>query len=270
MPRMTLMVHLELGRSNAGLIAIAADLAVRLDADLIGIAVGQPLRISYGDIYLSPAVVQDDRDQLDGDLASARAELEAAHPGAGWRGAASFAPLDEVIAHHCRAADLLLTCGDRGARAFDTTRRVNIAALVMRIGRPVLVVPDGADAISLDKVVVGWKDGREARRATLDALPVLRAAGAVHIVAVAAESDIAHAQTSDVAAWLGKHGVTATAHAIASHSDEAGQLEAYARRVGADIIVAGAFGHSRLREWVLGGVTRDLLLQDGRCALVSH
>jgi nucleotide-binding universal stress UspA family protein len=267
---MTLMVHLELGVANTGLVAIAADLAKRLDARVIGIAVGQPLRVSYGDVYLSAETIQDDRDQLDRERADAHAELAAACPGADWRGGVTLAPLDDFIAWHARACDLLLTGADRGARAFDTTRRVNIASLVMRIGRPVLVVPGDATALSLDTVVVGWKDNREARRATLDALPLLRIAGAVRVVEIATDVAAAQAHVADVAAWLAGHGVTATAHTVAATGDDALQLAMFADDADADIVVAGAFGHSRLREWVLGGVTRDLLANPRGCALVSH
>jgi nucleotide-binding universal stress UspA family protein len=270
MPHMTLMVHLELGQSNAGLIAIAVDLGRKLDAHITGIAAGQPLRVNYGDVYLSAEIVQDDRDQLDRELADAHAELVAACPGADWRGGVTFAPLDAFVVHHARAADIVLTAAGRGARAFDTTRRVNIAALVMGIGRPVLVVPGDATAVSLDTVVVGWKDNREARRATLDALPLLRAAGAVRVVEITADVAAAQAHVDDVAAWLARHGVAATGHAAAATGDDAAQLATFADAADADIVVAGAFGHSRLREWVLGGVTRDLLINPRGCALVSH
>jgi nucleotide-binding universal stress UspA family protein len=270
MPHTTLMVHLELGQANAGLIAIAVDLARKLGAHVTGIATGQPLRVSYGDVYLSAEIVQDDRDQLERELADARAELLAACPGAGWRGGVTFTPLDAFVAHHARAADLVLTGADRGARAFDTTRRVDIAALVMGIGRPVLVVPTDANAVSIDTVVVAWKDGREARRATLDALPLLRAAGKVRVVEIAADPVAAQAHLDDVAAWLTGHGINASAHALAAQGDDSAQLEAFRAASGADIVVAGAFGHSRFREWVLGGVTRDLLLNSHACALVSH
>ena len=74
----------------------------------------------------------------------------------------------------------------------------------------------------------------------------------------------------DVVHWLAGHGVPAAAVASPSNGDDANSLYALAQDQGADLIVAGAYGHSRLREWVLGGVTRDLLLSQDRYSLVSH
>ena len=71
-------------------------------------------------------------------------------------------------------------------------------------------------------------------------------------------------------AWLRWHDVVAEPLVLASNGDDVGVLNAIAQELAADLIVAGAYGHSRLREWVLGGVTRDLLLRANRCSLVSH
>jgi nucleotide-binding universal stress UspA family protein len=86
------------------------------------------------------------------------------------------------------------------------------------------------------------------------------------------EQDLAAARTqlADVALWLGRHGVTADQVASPSIGDDAEALWALARDLGAELIVAGAYGHSRLREWVLGGVTKNLLLSKDRYSFVSH
>ena len=120
--------------------------------------------------------------------------------------------------------------------------------------------------------VVGWKDTRETRRAAFDALPLLKKAAHVAVVEIAAEEELAAAGThlDDVVGWLKRHGVVVVSLAAPSTGDDATQLNAIAEEHGADVIVAGAYGHSRLREWVLGGVTRDLLLRADRCSLVSH
>ena len=70
--------------------------------------------------------------------------------------------------------------------------------------------------------------------------------------------------------WLKRDGITAEAVASLSTGDDAARLDGIASDQAADIIVAGAYGHSRLREWALGGVTKDLLLRAGRCSFVSH
>ena len=84
------------------------------------------------------------------------------------------------------------------------------------------------------------------------------------------ETEAAQLRLADVGDWLARHGVEASCVAWPLKGAEATNLADIARDLEVDLIVAGAFGHSRLREWALGGVTRDLLLQADRCALVSH
>lgn len=108
--------------------------------------------------------------------------------------------------------------------------------------------------------------------AAVDALPLFKKAGHVLVVEIAAEEDLAEARArlKDVAGWLRRHGVSAETLASSSHGEDSAQLRAMAREHAADVVVAGAYGHSRLREWALGGVTRDLLLRTERCSLLSH
>lgn len=115
-------------------------------------------------------------------------------------------------------------------------------------------------------------NARETRRAISDALPLLKAATEVTIVEIASERclDEARAHLADVVSWLKRHGIESTSMVTKAGRDDATELYAIARDKGADVIVAGAYGHSRLREWALGGVTRDLLLRADRCTLVSH
>jgi nucleotide-binding universal stress UspA family protein len=272
----TLMVHLELGESNAGLLQIVGDLADRLQGAVIGIATCQPLQLALSDGYVTGEVIRQDMEQIERDIAVAEADFRAAlAPRAGrleWRSSITFAPLDDYLAHEARSADLIITKVDKNTSIFDSSHHVNIGDLVMQAGRPVLVVPATANRLELGSVVIGWKETPEARRAARDALPILQQADRVTIVEIAAEAELAAARThlDDVAAWLKRHGVVAECAAIAASGDNAGQFDAIAAEYGADLIVAGAYGHSRLRELVLGGVTRDLLLTADRCVLVSH
>ncbi len=272
----SLMVHLDLGAPNAGLLRVAADLAERFKAQVIGIAACQPMPITYGDGYMSADVIEQDRAESEKETEKAEAEFRAALHGrvAGlqWRSAISYMALADYVAGQARAADLLITGPDRKAPSLDSSRQVNIGNLVMRIGRPVLIVPPDADTLDLASVVVGWKESRETRRAVMDALPLLQQAGRVAVVEVAADEDLVDAchRLQDVVAWLKCHGVAAEAVAAPSVGNDATRLDAIAREHGAGLLVAGAYGHNRLREWVLGGVTRDLLLRPDRCSLVSH
>jgi nucleotide-binding universal stress UspA family protein len=94
----------------------------------------------------------------------------------------------------------------------------------------------------------------------------------VSVVEIATDDGLADAclHVQDVVAWLKRHGIAAEAVTSGSTGDDAEQLQFVAEERNADVIVAGAYGHGRLREWVLGGVTKDLLLRADRCSLVSH
>ena len=148
----------------------------------------------------------------------------------------------------------------------------DVGDLLMRAGRPILIVPKGANGFKFRQALLCFKDTREARRAAADALPLLQASEGVHVVEVVDSPAIegsSHA-LADLKDWLARHGVEAQGSPIATKGGEALQLASLAKDIDADLIVAGAFGHSRLREWAFGGVTHDLLLQGDRCVLASH
>lgn len=271
----TLMVHLELGQPNEGLLSVAAEFAERFQAGVLGVAVCQPMQINYGYGYGNGSLIEQDRDELAREIEQAEVAFRGAMQGRAafveWRAATIYTQLSEYLAHQARRADLILTGVDFSVHA-EESRRADTGALVMQAGRPVLVVPSSMRAVKLDQVVVGWKDTRESRRAVADALPLLKHAGHVTIVEVVAEQDLVMARMhlADVAAWLGRHDVAANCLASASVGDDPARLTAIVEELNTDVLVAGAYGHSRVREWALGGVTRDLLKHPGRCAFLSH
>jgi nucleotide-binding universal stress UspA family protein len=272
----TVMVHLQLGRSNAHLLQIAGDLAERFGAGVIGIATCQPMQIVYEDAYVPANLIEQDRQEIEKELAAAQSEFRAALQGRvsrlEWRSKVTVYSLSRYLASQARSADLVVTGVDRDLSLFDTTRHADLGDLVLQAGRPVLVVPTMAAGARFDRVLVGWKDAREARLAVVNALPFLSTAARVTVVEIAGEEALAETRTdlADVVGWLKHHGVEAEPMAVVSEGDDARQLNAIAENQAADLIVAGAYGHSRLREWVLGGVTRDLLVRASRCSLVSH
>lgn len=270
----TLMVHVELGRSNAALLEAAIDLAGRFQSAVIGIAGCQPMQMYYAEGY-SGDILEQEQKGIDEEIKAAESEFRAtllskvAH--VEWRSTNAYLRVVDFLAREARAADLLLTGVARGDM-FDSSRAVNTGDLVLQVGRPVLIVPLAGRELRLDQVLVGWKDTRESRRAIIDALPLLKQAARVTLGTIAAEEDleIARARLADVARWLGRHGVTAEQVVSPAVGDDANALWALAQDLGADLVVAGAYGHSRLREWVLGGVTKNLLLSKDRYSLVSH
>jgi nucleotide-binding universal stress UspA family protein len=269
------MVHLELGKSNAGMLKIAGDLAERFGAGIIGIVACKPLMAVYaGDFYYSGDVIGEERAEVAREASEAEVEFRTALAHIAdlqWRSAITAEPLCEYLAREGRSADLIVTAMDRPPLLADT-RHTSVGDLVMRAGRPVIVVPPGASHIGLDRVLVAWKESRESRRAALDALPLLKRAGHVTVAELASLDDLpaARERLADVAAWLGRHGVTAEPLAVPSHGGDASTLAKLAHEQQADMLVAGAYGHSRLREWAFGGVTYDLLLDTPRAAFLSH
>ena len=169
-----------------------------------------------------------------------------------------------------RAADLVITGCDWDRVFPDTLRELSPSDLVLQAGRPIFVVPPEAERLALDKVLVAWKDAREARRAVWDALPLLHKATEVSIVERDDYHSAAQYRVGDVAAWLGRKGVDASTMVLVAGGDAAARLEVIAAEFGAGLIVAGAYGHTRLGERVFGGVTRYLLTRSSRCALLAH
>jgi nucleotide-binding universal stress UspA family protein len=188
-----------------------------------------------------------------------------------WRCAEDFPT--RFIVRQARACDIIVVgAGARGGLA-DPFVQVNPSDLVMQVGRPLLVVPETCNWLDLRSVLVAWKDTAEARRAVSDALPLLRKSTEVTIVEIVedeADRATALSRVEDVAAWLSRHGVRASQQVPEQRGDAAAQLERIASDVGAGVVIAGAYGHSRLSEWILGGVTRRLVNPSNRCSLLSH
>jgi nucleotide-binding universal stress UspA family protein len=152
-------------------------------------------------------------------------------------------------------------------------RAADPGAVLLKSGRPVLVVPSGITELRANSVVIAWKDTREARRAVADALPLLQLAERITIVEVTKENDdeVAHGRIKDVGQYLARHQVSALIKLAAPFGNSVSkELFRIAKEESADLIVAGGYGHSRLGEWVFGGVTWDLFVANEVCCLLSH
>lgn len=273
----TVMVSLALDQSNEARLQVAGELAERFEAAIIGVAAGQfapPLYFTDG------AEAQSLIDQGEASIRKRLADLEAQFRAATkarcgrveWRGAMDF-PARFVLAQ-ARCADIIVSGGHSPAFS-DAFALASPKDLVMQAGRPLLVVPDKVNWLDLRSVLVAWKDTPEARRAVADALPLLRKARDVTIVEIPERDDdrsAVMAGVTDVAAWLARHGATASARVseAVQNATAAAQLEQVAGDLGAGLIVAGAYGHSRFRELILGGVTEYLVTQSARSVLLSH
>lgn len=180
-----------------------------------------------------------------------------------------FIDPSHTAAHYAQYADLTVVAGSAGSTSEAATTRNFMGSLLMESGRPVLVVPPGCKAaMPPRRIVVGWRLGREAARALHDALPFLAAAEAVDLVLVDPGGDKPGA---DIAAHLAHHGVNANVVVRASeHRTVSSILLERARQMDAQLLVVGGYGHSRLREWALGGTTRELLASASIPVFFSH
>jgi nucleotide-binding universal stress UspA family protein len=273
----TVMVSLALDQSNAARLEAAAQIAERFDASLVGIAASQFSPPLY---FTSGPLAQELIDEGQASIRKRIGELEGQFRNAvkdrakqvEWRSAIDFPA--RYLLREARCADIIVSGGDRGALA-DPLAVASPKDLVMQAGRPLLIVPDSADWLDLRNVLVAWKDTTEARRAIADALPMIHKAKNVTVAEILEEGGSQPAAASrvrDVAAWLSRHGVSASERIAEKDGDldATAQLDAIAADLGAGLVVAGAYGHSRFREMILGGMTQHLITQSARCVLLSH
>lgn len=180
---------------------------------------------------------------------------------------------DEMITSG-RVADLVVVSATNPEEITGVERDF-VEQVVMALGRPVIVLPwKGKAAISLNEVVIGWDGGREAARASFDALPLLKQADRVRVVRIDPQKDPSlrgSVAGADLAEALARHGVKAEAQGYPTDGQDEGQaLMRCAEDVGAGLIVMGAYGHSRLAEFIFGGATRFVLNRLVCPVLMSH
>jgi nucleotide-binding universal stress UspA family protein len=186
-----------------------------------------------------------------------------------WRPVLDY-PAD-ALAREARGADLVVVGETKGPG--DALGSLDRGEALLKLGRPTLVVADGVSSLRANHVVIGWKDGREARRAVQDALPFLHEATKVTVVEIceSGQESTARKQIDDVVRYLTRHRINAHSRIVLQQQGSgAAELIKFAQGDGADLLVTGAYGHSRLGEWIFGGVTRDLLATSPICCLMSH
>jgi nucleotide-binding universal stress UspA family protein len=152
------------------------------------------------------------------------------------------------------------------------TRSV-IEGLVFESGRPVLLLPpEGQAGHRFNDIVIGWDGSRTAARALADSLSFCESAASVTVVTVTGEKNLPGAEfASGVLRHLSRHGIAAKAAEVRLTEQDAGcALRSYCKQEGSDLLVMGAYGHARIREFVLGGATRAILEHPGLPVLMSH
>ena len=271
----TVMVGLALDQPNNACLRVAGDIAERFGARIIGVAASDlrpPMYFAEGAV--AQKLLDEEAMAVERRLSELETEFRTAverrASAVEWRSARAI-PVPFVL-QQARAADILVI-GARPENLVDPCAAPDPSDLLMQLGRPLVVVPPTVEWLDLRSVLVAWKDVREARRAVFDALPILAAAKEVTIAEIPEQDGRradALAHVADVAAWLSGHGIAANTVVPDKAGGVIGQIEDIAAHVGAGIVVAGAYGHSRFREWVLSGVTRHLVTESRRCALLSR
>jgi nucleotide-binding universal stress UspA family protein len=272
----SLLVAVDQGPESDSRLELACDLANAFNAHLIGLcaeAIAPPLYdplaggIMYGDVFtlyhdLANAEVERARANFSGVVRNRDVDAE-------WRGHIGFP--GEMCSRAARGADLLIL-GSRNRRA--PYHAPDVAEVLMECGRPVLVTPPTCVRSPIgEHALVAWKECREARLALASSIPLLQRAQGVTVYAARPDEDdgSADGELADVVRFLARHQIVAEPVMARRAETSTGRQildEALARDAG--LIVAGGYGHGRIREWALGGVTRDLLNDSSICLCLAH
>jgi nucleotide-binding universal stress UspA family protein len=272
-----LVVNLGIGNPRDVAVNYAVSIAETFDAHLCGVA------FSYEPVVPPSIMGGIPADVIDAQWAASAQAADAAI--AGFEAAAKR---EGIVAEHRKLEASLGGAGDlfgRLARRFDLSvvgqaepkhgpaQDLVIEGALFGSGRPVIVVPYiQKGGLKLDRVLICWDGSRPAARAIGDAMPFLARAAAIDVVIVASGREKSDEIPGvDMGEHLARHALKIEVKRLVSGDlDVANTILSYAADSGADLIVMGGFGHSRLREFVLGGVTRGILGSMTVPALMSH
>jgi nucleotide-binding universal stress UspA family protein len=187
-----------------------------------------------------------------------------------WR---SLPYLSSEVGVHAYYADLVVIA--RPESASPTAGPPGLAeSLVLSSGRPIIMFPPHGAVSQVRRVLVAWNATRESIRAVADALPLLVKANAVEVLVIDHQRrPEGHGQEpgADIARHLARHGAHVEVRSLSSGGGDVGRLLlSQAASFGGDLLVMGAYGHTQLREWIFGGVTRTVLYEAGLPVLMSR
>lgn len=269
----TIIVQLDIDSPASPRARYAQELAQRFDATLIGFAAADAYVFVSGDNGAAAVaeIMRQRRAEIEDRLKVMQEEfLRIGGDRAFWR--EEIGDPTGLLAMHARAADLIVTGAPAKGVASDRHRVVDAGSLVLSAGRPVLIAVDNLAPLNPKNVLVAWKNTREARRAVSDAMPFLT--GAQHVLVATIEEQgqrNARESAEDVVRFLARHGVKARSEVIGvGNADPCEAVAELARAMDAGLVVAGGYGHSRIREWAFGGMTRSLLKQGAINRLLSN
>jgi nucleotide-binding universal stress UspA family protein len=281
-----LVVLLDGSTRDETKLAVALQLARRNDAHLTGLC---PLELllpadmsfalgGYPDLWALPEFAK----QIEGQATAKAAVIEAGfrellrREGITGDWLMESGSLIPTVTHRAHAADLIVVGQADPENPLPATARTLVEDILMTAGRPLLLIPYAGRFSTIGtNTLVGWTPTRESARAVHDALPLLVPGAKITVLTVEAPRaghDLAPLSTAGIAEHLARHGlsVSAARTVVTDGLSPADALLDYASDISADLLVVGGYGHSRTREMIMGGVTRDLLRHMTLPVLMSH
>lgn len=267
----SVLLHIDEDTALESRLQVALDLSRNQDAHLTCLQVTpysayvafDPLGAAFTQQGLISEVRE--REQALREKIEARLKLEDVR----WDWASADGDVVRLLAAWSAVSDVVVV--SQAAKSADLMRPQALASdLVFEAQCPVLVVPDAMEGLDLKgPVVVGWNASPEAARAIRLSIPLLKNASAVHIVTIG--EDDADMPQMAASTYLSRHGVASDLHTVAAGNGKPQDvLLKFAHEVGARTVVMGAYGRSRLRETLLGGVTKALLGHSDVALLMAH
>lgn len=272
----TILVHITPGTRCLVRLEMAIDLARSFDASLLAVHALLPYTPpGYIMPQIVPEILQAQQKTVTELMANTEKDLRKHASSLGFEAIEWINlihdPLD-ALCMRAKYADLVVIGqsdpDDTSGTPLDFPER-----LVLSAGRPVLIVPNIGSFPTMGKIaLIAWNASREATRAVTDAIPLLKRAKIVHVMAVGAgHGEQGNIPGTEVANYLARHGINVDViRDPGGEIDIGNELLSRAADMSADLIVMGGYGHSRLREWVLGGATKTILESMTAPVLMSH
>lgn len=278
----TILIHLDSFESTESVVEQAVSLARINDAHVIGLAPSGFASLPAGDYFgTSARYINDIQQELDEAAKAAAAKFEKQCQKMGFEAFEARIFNESVVAsliEHAAFTDLIVLSQPNDDATQASASPGLVGDLLMEGGRPVLVMPNTQKPASeFKQVVVAWDGSRQAGRAIIDAMPLLQRAETVNIVLVNAgdrKSKFAavHGQEpgADIGAFMARHDVNTNVRQIVTSTSVSDALLNEVSDSKTDLLVMGGYGHSRFREWILGGTTREVLEGMSVPVLMSH
>lgn len=277
----SILVHLDNGREAQARVAAAAALALQHDAHLIGLAstgwIAMPPDLNGGSglAAYQELALKELQELAEASVRSFREQVQRLGV-ASWEDRIDIDYAGGAVPLAARYCDLTVVTQTDPDETYALQAPQLAEDVLLLSGRPLLLLPYAGESrvAPARRVLVGWNGSREAARALHDALPLLQRADSVQVAVFESPQDagLDHGDMpgADIGLWLARHRVKVDVAYVPVKVGAGEALLSQAADASADLIVAGGYGHSRLRETVLGGVTRTLMRSSPVPVLLSH